>query len=105
MAERGTMYQLRNLIRHTNVSSDPQNNMNAAEDYLLLLLHTHVVAAANTVMKFNPQTSVHDLVLSTTCGYPRLTASRKTNLLQVVMMMGFMSMPVVDTWSHMAWIP
>ena len=72
MAERGTMYQLRNLIRRTNVPSVPHNNMNAAEDYLLLLLHTHVVAAVNTVMKFNPQTSVHDLARSIIINYMRL---------------------------------
>ena len=46
--------------------------MNAAEDYLLLLLHTHVVAAANTVMKFNPQTSVHDLARLIIINYMRL---------------------------------
>lgn len=55
------MYQLRNLVKRTNVPSDPQNNMNAAEDFFLLLLHTHVIASANTIMKFNPQTSVNDL--------------------------------------------
>lgn len=45
-AERG---HLRNLIHRTNVPTDPQNNMNAAEDFLLLLLHTHVVAAADAI--------------------------------------------------------
>ena len=42
--DKGTM---RNLINQTSVPNDPQTNMNAAEDFLLLVLHTHIVAAAN----------------------------------------------------------
>lgn len=55
------MYQLRNLINRTSVPSDPTTNMNAAEDYLLLLLHTHTVAAANTIMQYNPTDSATEL--------------------------------------------
>ena len=43
------MFQLKNLINRTSVPSDPQNNMTAAEDFMLLLLHAHVVAAASTI--------------------------------------------------------
>ena len=71
-AERGTMYQLRNLINRTNVPKDPQDNMNAAEDYFLLLLHTHVVAAAKTIMKLNPQSSVTELARLIIVNYLRL---------------------------------
>ena len=47
------LFQLKNLIHRTNVPSDPQKNMNAAEDFLLVLLHAHVTdvtAAAKTVL-------------------------------------------------------
>lgn len=54
------MFQLRNLISRTSVPSDP-TNMNAAEDFLLLLLHTHCVAAAKTVLAYNPTESVTQL--------------------------------------------
>jgi len=40
--EKGTMYQLTNLINRTSVPADSSQNMNAAEDFLLLLLHTHI---------------------------------------------------------------
>ena len=40
------MVQLRNLIHRTNVPIDPQHNVNAAEDFLLLLLHAYIIAAA-----------------------------------------------------------
>lgn len=35
--------------------------MNAAEDFLLLLLHTHTVAAAKTILDCTPVSSVSDL--------------------------------------------
>ena len=47
--EKGTMYQLRNLINRTSIPSDPSDNMNAAEDFLLLLLHTHAAAATKVI--------------------------------------------------------
>ncbi len=72
------MYQLRNLIRRTNVPSDPQNNMNAAEDYFRLIVHAHVVAAAKTVMKFNPQTSVKDLARLIITNYMRFPETDST---------------------------
>ena len=40
--EKGTLYHLRNVINRTSVPSDPQNNMNAAEDFLLLVCFMHI---------------------------------------------------------------
>ena len=55
------MFQLHNLINRSTVPSDPSNNMNTSEDFLLLLLHAHVVAAAKT---FGSHESVTDLAKS-----------------------------------------
>jgi len=55
------MYHLRNLINRTTVPADPEKNMNAAEDFMLLLLHTHVVAAAKVMQSINPNETVADL--------------------------------------------
>ena len=52
------MYQLRNLICRNVVPSDPEKNMNAAEDFMLLLVHCHTVAAAHYLLKKKP----HNLV-------------------------------------------
>ena len=41
--------------------SDPKSNMNAAEDFLSLVLHAHTVAAAKTVLKYVSCSSVSDL--------------------------------------------
>lgn len=55
------MYQLRNLIARNVVPHDPEKNMNAAEDFMLLLLHSHVVAAARVLQLENPTTSLKTL--------------------------------------------
>ena len=39
------MYQLRNAINRTLVPADPEKIMNAAEDYMLLLLHAYIMYA------------------------------------------------------------
>ena len=78
VAERATMCQLRNLIKRTNVHKYSQDNMNAAEDYFLWLLHTNVITTAKTIMKFNPQTSVTELAKLITDNFmhwPQIDAS------------------------------
>ena len=52
-AERGTMFQLRNLINRSAVSPNPDKNMKASEDFLLLLLNAHVVAAAKKLCEYD----------------------------------------------------
>lgn len=43
--EKGTLYQLKNLLHRTAVPLDPGDNMKAAEDFLEVVLHAHIVAA------------------------------------------------------------
>ena len=72
----GTMFQLRNLIHRKNVPMDPQNNVNAAEDFLLLLLHTHTVAAAKVLMSLTPTESAIELARAVVVNYvcfPRIS--------------------------------
>ena len=68
------MYQLRNLINRTSVPSDPTTNMNAAEDFLLLLLHAHTVAAANAILSYNPTDSATELASYIVVNYVSLPA-------------------------------
>ena len=72
--EKCTMYQLRNLINRTSVPSDPTTNMNAAEDFLLLLLHAHTVAAANAILSYNPTDSATELASYIVVNYVSLPA-------------------------------
>ena len=54
------MYQFRNLINRTSIPSNPEN-MNAAEDFMLLLLHTHIIAAAKVIQSCNQVDTIADL--------------------------------------------
>ena len=69
------MYQLRNLINRSSVPSDPSTNMNASEDFLLLLLHAHVLAAAETIQEYNPADSVTELAKRIVANYVELPDS------------------------------
>ena len=66
------MHQLRNVINRTNVPLDPQKNMNAAEDFMLLLLHAHVVSAAEVILSQHPNSSLDDVANSIIMNYVRL---------------------------------
>ena len=46
----GTLYQLRNLINHQNVISNPGNDVNSCEEFLTIAVKAHVVAAAMEVL-------------------------------------------------------
>ena len=59
--EKGTLYQLKNLINRTAVPTEPDTNLKAAEDFLLVVLHAHIVAAAEAVMSQNNIASVGEL--------------------------------------------
>ena len=74
------MYQLRNVIDRTVVPADPQKNMNAAEDFMLLLVHTHAVQAARVLQIKNPSSCVvklADSVVSTFLHLPDLSSRQK----------------------------
>lgn len=56
-----TLFQLRNLLGRSSVPSDPEKNMKAAEDFLLVILHAHAVCAANMISSFTDVQSLMDL--------------------------------------------
>ena len=45
--DKGTLYQLRNLVHRSSVGADPSKNMKAFEDFLLVVISGYIVAAAN----------------------------------------------------------
>ena len=44
--------KIRNLLHRSAMPIDPQTNMKVAEDFLLLLLHAHTVAAAKELLSY-----------------------------------------------------
>ena len=49
--DQGTLFQLRNLLNRSSVSNDPEKKMKSCEDFLLVVLHAHVISAANIIQK------------------------------------------------------
>ena len=54
--QRGTLMQLKNLIKATAVPKDPKQNVKATEDFLSKVLEGYVVAAAKEVMRKSDET-------------------------------------------------
>ena len=48
--DKGTLYQVKSAINPSSVPSDPADNMKAAEDFLLLVLHAHIMEAVQTIV-------------------------------------------------------
>ena len=59
--ELGTMYQLRNRINRTSVTKYPEKNVKATEDFLALMVHAHVIAAAKAIKVQTNDINVDDL--------------------------------------------
>jgi len=55
------MYQLRNRINRTSVTKHPEKNVKATEDFLELMLHAHVIAAAKAIQLQKGVTSTTNL--------------------------------------------
>lgn len=55
------MFQLKNLINRSLVPHDPEKNMKAAEDFMLLLLHSYVCYAGQLLQSSDYEPSVKDL--------------------------------------------
>ena len=47
--DKGTLYQLRNLVHRSSVGADPSKNMKAFEDFLLVVLSADIIVAAELV--------------------------------------------------------
>lgn len=59
--ERGTLYQIRNMINRRNVTKTPKKNVNAAEDFLEAVVIGYILAA---VMNYLGMSSFDDMPLS-----------------------------------------
>ncbi len=55
--EKGTLYQLRNLLNRRNISKHPKSNVNATEDFLEAVVIGHILA---TAMSYLGMTSLCD---------------------------------------------
>jgi len=49
--DKGTLYQLRNLINRRNVVTDVTKDLTACEDFFILVVEGHILSAAMTMFK------------------------------------------------------
>lgn len=72
------MFQLRNYINRSSISAHPEKCMKASEDFLLLLLHAHIIAAAKKLGEYDVNiTSVHWVAKSIVSTHLLLPTSSK----------------------------
>ena len=60
--EKGTLCQLRNLINRTAIPLDCSKNVKVAEDFLRIVLHAYIVAAAHAIFKIHGAQNLQQLV-------------------------------------------
>ena len=60
-ADKGTLWQLRNLINRTAVPLEPKANVKAAEDFLQVVLTGYVVVAARAILQTLQTTTVEEV--------------------------------------------
>ena len=83
-AEKGTLYRLKNLLHCTAVPLDPGDNMKAAEDFLEIVLHGHIVAAAESLYATSDGSlsdlsqAIVDKFVQIVLPSPKSTTTRKT---------------------------
>ena len=73
-SERGTLYHLKNVLHRTAVPLDPADNMKAAEDFLLVVLHSYIVAAAEAVQSNTDAVDVQSLYKEIVKRFVKITA-------------------------------
>ena len=53
----GTLHQLRNKVNRTNVVTKPSNDFNSCDDFFVLVVSCHIIAATLAMLKMK---SVND---------------------------------------------
>lgn len=81
--ERGTLFQLRNLINRRNVSVDVKGSVNAFEDFLDVITIGHVLAAAMEYLGMSKLDEVPDPTIVNSSIWMEDDAERKKTLIDV----------------------
>ena len=79
-SEPGTLYHLRNRTNRTGVTVHPEKNVKASEDYLSLVLHGHVIAAAKELLSQRSFDEINDLGVTIVDKYVSLPRANDTTV-------------------------
>ena len=63
-ADKGTLFHLKVPMNRSSVPKDPSSRVAATEDFLLLMVTSHVIVAAKAVSAISPNASVQDIAKS-----------------------------------------
>ena len=72
-AQKGTLYQLQNILNRSGIPNDPGDNMKGAEDFLLVVLHSHIISAAKKILSDFDIQSVTNLAKKIVESFFRIT--------------------------------
>ena len=81
--DKGTLWQLRNILHRTSVPKDPTKNVKGAEDFLQLVLTSYVISAANAVLSTCPGgdvNAVSEIIVSSFCTLSKIGNSADSEL-------------------------
>ena len=70
--DKGTLHQMKVAIKRSSVPNDPADNMKAAEDFLLVVLRAHIMAASETILSCANIDSISALADSILASYVNL---------------------------------
>lgn len=74
-ADKGTLFQLKELINRTSFGNNPKNNMKATESFLEVILFAHVITASNQFISSSRSETadVHDIAQKISAKFVKLT--------------------------------
>ena len=95
--EKGTLSQFKVLL-NVATSVDPEKNMKGCEDFLLIVLHAHVVAAGNKLMEKKQYDTVQDLARATLRKFTNFDPDKKNSQNDKIHLYGTELLTVAIIW-------
>ena len=73
VADKGTLFQLKQLVNRTSFVKDSKHNMKACEDFLEVVLYGHTIAAAKEVTLTSEECMVNDIAGKIISNFVKIT--------------------------------
>ena len=61
VSDKGTLYQLKQVVNRTSFGKEPKHNMKATEDFIEVVLYSHILAAAKECSDNSPNMSCDEI--------------------------------------------
>ena len=83
LRDKGTLYQLKNVINRTNLKANPKDSANATHDFISLVTTCHILSASMQLMKMNELKDIPDSDLVDESTWMLPASERKAILSQI----------------------